>query len=425
MEKMPELHEIVDTARLEQIADLFAAVTGIPLVFTDSEGVAVTPLHDPLQFCGSLVTCPDAPTLCLRRRRWDVPEAELERTLRQKSDMTAPVLHHCRGNFRDSAVPVVVEAQIIGYAVFGRVLTEAPDCETFRSLAEKAGMPPEIGEKVCTAALVISEERLQAVSDFLKIIVDLVASAAYDQLKARRILELEAMRDSLMHMIVHDLRTPLTGIITGLQTVADCDYEAEITREFVPLAASSANVLLEMVNTLLDINKLESGEMKLERTTVQPAALVEQALAQVAAEAQAHGHELSTDLAADCPEIMADDEKLLRVIVNLLGNAVKFTPDGGRITVGTRCNSDGLVVSVSDTGPGIPPEYQEKVFEKFGQVEARQTGRKHSTGLGLTFCKLAVEAHGGRIWVDSEPGAGSTFAFSIPQTPGSGAAPPQ
>lgn len=104
-----------------------------------------------------------------------------------------------------------------------------------------------------------------------------------------------------------------------------------------------------------------------------------------------------------------------RVIANFVGNAIKFTPASGRIRVSVRVSNTGVRVSVSDTGPGIPPEFHERIFEKFGQVEAARHGAKHSSGLGLTFCKFAVEAHGGTIGVDSVVGQGSTFWFVVPQ----------
>jgi signal transduction histidine kinase len=112
--------------------------------------------------------------------------------------------------------------------------------------------------------------------------------------------------------------------------------------------------------------------------------------------------------------VSADHDILLRVIINLLDNAIKFTAADGTISMGVEPKEDGVLFSIRDNGPGIPVAYQEKIFEKFGQVEIRQSARKYSTGLGLAFCKLAVEAHNGRIWVESEDGAGSTFFFEIP-----------
>jgi len=146
------------------------------------------------------------------------------------------------------------------------------------------------------------------------------------------------------------------------------------------------------------------------------AELVAAAASQVASLAESQQLVLVRQIAADLPPLRGDENKLCRTLVNLLGNALKFTPSGGAVTVAACPSKEGQAVlfSVSDTGEGIPPEAFGRIFEKFGQVESRQGGRIMSTGLGLAFCKLAVEAHGGRIGVESAPGQGSTFSFTIP-----------
>ena len=118
----------------------------------------------------------------------------------------------------------------------------------------------------------------------------------------------------------------------------------------------------------------------------------------------------------DCelPQFLGDEEKLVRTIVNLLGNAIKFTPNGNEITLAVQPERERLCFKVIDTGEGIPAESFDRIFEKFGQVENRKSGRQMSSGLGLTFCKMVVEAHGGHIWVESELGKGSTFSFVVP-----------
>jgi len=217
-------------------------------------------------------------------------------------------------------------------------------------------------------------------------------------------------------MIIHDLRTPLTSIIGSLETIVDGEYEAETTGVLVPMALASSEELLEMVNTLLDINKMESGKMRLDNVKeIRFSELAQAASAQVNGLLQEYGHEL--DVKVDPPDatLVADEDLLRRVVVNLLGNAIKFTQGGGHIRLTARGTEDGLTISVEDNGPGIPPEDRERVFEKFGQAQARKEGRKHSTGLGLTFCKMAAEAHGGRIWLESEVGKGSTFYVFIPR----------
>lgn len=413
-ETRPSLVDLVPVETLERVARMFELTAGVPMVFTDAGGTAVTELHDPLRYCGTLVSCPGVASLCLRRRKWDEPEPTIEEKIREKHADETPVQHRCVGGFVDAAVPIVVEGQIVGYSVFARSRTQPPDIGEFRALAEQRGMEPEVGEEVARRTLVMSEEQVGHVAEFLQVITNLVARAAYDTIRAQQVLELEQLRDSLVHMIVHDLRTPLTGIIGSLQTVLDGEYDPELTQEFVPLALSSSETLLEMVNTLLDINKMESGEVKLTREQVDFAEIAETAAAQVRGLMSERGHELVVQVPPECPLAEMDRDLVRRTVVNLLGNAAKFTPDGGRITLSAHCSEDGLTFSIADTGPGIPAEDQERIFEKFGQVETRQTGRKHSTGLGLTFCKMVAEAHGGRIWVESELGKGSTFWVWIP-----------
>lgn len=235
----------------------------------------------------------------------------------------------------------------------------------------------------------------------------------------RRGLELERMRDDLIHMIVHDLRTPLSSVITGLQTMETMGELNEAQQETLDIALNGGQTLFGMINDLLDIGKMESGMLELDLKETRPADLVELALKQVEFLASAKNIKLATEIDADLPPIAADGEKLLRTLVNLLGNALKFTPSGGMgvVKIAVRRSevaTQSLLFFVSDNGEGIPQESFDRIFEKFGQVVTRTAGRKHSTGLGLAFCKLVVEAHGGRIWVESEMGMGSTFCFSIP-----------
>lgn len=240
------------------------------------------------------------------------------------------------------------------------------------------------------------------------------------QLQLRRSLkqlqELERMRDSLTHMIVHDLRTPLTSLLAGVQTVELLGALNEDQREVLALATEGGQTLLSMINDLLDIGKTEDGSLTLDRAAVCPRDLTDRAVVQVASLARDKEMALERRAAPELLPLAADEEKLLRTLVNLLGNALKFTPPGGRVTVSADAERDGAVrFQVTDTGEGIPREAFSRIFEKFGQVESRTAGRKMSTGLGLTFCKMVVEAHGGRIWVESEPGQGSTFSFIIPR----------
>jgi len=235
----------------------------------------------------------------------------------------------------------------------------------------------------------------------------------------RRATVLEQMRDDLTNMIVHDLRTPLTSLISGLQTLEMVGDLNESQQEVMGISLSGGYTLLGMINDLLDISKMESGLLRLEYAEVTPTDLTGSALKQVEALANSKDLKLVALVEAGLPRLTADGDMLLRTLVNLLSNAVKFTPPRGVISVTARPGAGGQSIqwSVSDTGEGIPPNAFDRIFEKFGQAEMRIAGRKQSTGLGLTFCKLAVEAHGGRIWVDSVVGKGSTFFFEVPLDP--------
>jgi signal transduction histidine kinase/CHASE3 domain sensor protein len=232
----------------------------------------------------------------------------------------------------------------------------------------------------------------------------------------KRLQELEKMRDDLTGMIIHDLRTPLTSVISGMQTLeAVGDLNAD-QHEMMEIAIAGGETLLGMINDLLDVEKMESGTIQLEYSALDATGLINGAIAQVASLAEGKRLTLIKQIASDLPPFQGDAGKLTRTLVNLLGNAIKFTPSGGAITVAARRSEEGnsVVFAVTDTGEGIPAESFERIFEKFGQVENRKAGRMMSTGLGLTFCKLAVEAHGGHIAVESTPGQGATFCYAIP-----------
>ena len=238
----------------------------------------------------------------------------------------------------------------------------------------------------------------------------------YDEVQEnyRKLKDLEQLRDSLVHMVVHDLRTPLTSLLTGLQSVSALGSLNPEQDELLSISVEGGRTLLDMINELLDVSKMEEGSFVLERSPIDVSMLAEHARSQVAVLAENKRLTLTIDLAPDLPSIQADEDKIRRLLVNLLGNAIKFTPESGAVALRASHDGAGIHISVTDTGEGIPPESFEKIFEKFGQVENRQAGRKMSTGLGLTFCKMVAEAHGGKIWVESELGHGSTFHVVLP-----------
>ena len=226
----------------------------------------------------------------------------------------------------------------------------------------------------------------------------------------KRLQEVEKLRDDMRNMIVHDLRTPLTSVIAGVEMLGNHGTLSESQREMISIATQGGKTLLSMINDLLDVEKMESGAATLHYEELSAGALVAEALTQVASLAEMEGTSLVTNVASGLPLFKGDANKLSRTIVNLVANAIKFTR-AGVVTISVSQQTESLRFAVRDTGRGIPAEAFGRIFEKFGQLDARN---KVGTGLGLAFCKLAVEAHGGSIGVESTIGEGSTFWFTIP-----------
>lgn len=231
----------------------------------------------------------------------------------------------------------------------------------------------------------------------------------YDKLQ-----KLEQLRDDLVHMVIHDLRGPLTGITGYLDLIPIFGDLNEKQSRYVENSRSSCDQLINMISSLLDVSKMENNELTLNIESTDLVSLINDTISSLQGLAS-QGNITILPPDTDTTQIVpCDKEFISRLLTNLIVNAIKFTPDGGTITIGLQKDDQACRISVSDTGPGIPADYHSRIFEKFGQIEARQDGQQHSTGLGLTFCKLAAEAHGGAIGVESQENQGSTFWFSLP-----------
>jgi signal transduction histidine kinase len=231
----------------------------------------------------------------------------------------------------------------------------------------------------------------------------------------RKLKELEAARDTLTHMIVHDLRSPLTGLqgyLDLLRMAVAAGSHGEVL-EFARDAHAVAGHLKEMLSQVLDVSRLESGDMPLSSEDTDLVQLLPGAVASLGPPPE--GIDIVYELAEQPVVIACDRHVIARVVANLVGNAFKFAPRRGEVRIGLE-GWDGVVrVTVSDNGPGVELEHRKLIFEKFGQAPLGRAGKARSSGLGLTFCKLAVEAHGGRIGVDSSNGGGARFWIEFPR----------
>jgi signal transduction histidine kinase len=217
----------------------------------------------------------------------------------------------------------------------------------------------------------------------------------------------------------HELRTPLNAIIGFSEVLSDRMFGElnEKQAEYLRDINASGTHLLSLINDILDLSKIEAGRMELELTEFDLPMAIENALILVRERAGRRSIALHTGIDDRLGAIQADERKVRQVVLNLLSNAIKFTPEGGRIDV-VAVAKDGFVeVSVSDTGVGIAPQDQEAVFEEFRQVGTDYARKHEGTGLGLALARKFVDLHGGRIWVKSQIGQGSTFTFTIPVIP--------
>lgn len=233
-------------------------------------------------------------------------------------------------------------------------------------------------------------------------------------------MELEQFKQEMSHMLVHDLRSPLGGVITGVHTSLEELREnprpdLAMVTTMLNVAETSARSLLSLVDGLLDINKLEAGEMPLRLADVSLAEIAGRVCRTLDPQAAAGAIQLTLSAPSDLPCLRADESLIERVLTNLVDNAIRYTPLGGRVDIRVEPSGAVHTVTVIDSGDGIPESQRERIFERFVQIDATQRKRgSKGSGLGLTFCKLAVEAHGGRIWVDGGPEGGAAFHFTLP-----------
>jgi PAS domain S-box-containing protein len=227
--------------------------------------------------------------------------------------------------------------------------------------------------------------------------------------------EIEEKKDEFFSTISHEMRTPLFSIQGFARLILEGQVNDEKTQqEFLGIIERQAGQLAQMVNNLLNMSRLESGMFRLERQPTQLLDVIQQAVAKLRSIAQGKNIALQAELPSSLPLITSDRDWLEQVITNLVGNAIKFTPEGGQVTIAAQQSNHQIVVEVSDTGIGIPASALDLIFTKFYRVPDDGAGRPEGTGLGLHIAKQIIEAHGGRIWAESKPGQGSTFRFTLP-----------
>ena len=247
------------------------------------------------------------------------------------------------------------------------------------------------------------------------------ALATVDALE--RLRASEALREDMAAMLIHDLKNPLAASLGGSQVLLRRGSSlGEDDRRLLNMTIRSQTRLLGMIENLLGIARAEAGDMPVNLSDTDLGMIARVATEEAQQEAEGAGVSVSVE-PGTLARARCDEELTRRVVANLLANAIRFTPEGGRVTVSLQQRDGEALITVRDTGPGIAAHLHEAIFDKFEQAQASEAGHRGSVGLGLAFCRLAVEAQGGRIWADSRPGEGSAFTFSLPLYPQSAGTP--
>jgi PAS domain S-box-containing protein len=228
------------------------------------------------------------------------------------------------------------------------------------------------------------------------------------------IKKLRQYQEDSVAMIYHDLRTPIANIISAVDILHSMhlEYNNPGVTSLVNILSRSIDRMQRLTSNLLDVKYLEAGQALVKRKQTPIPEIIMDAVQNIQLGAESKGQKLEIDIAPVLPELFVDADMIKRVLINLLENASKFTPKGGIIRVDAKQADGNVLFSVKDTGPGIPTDAMQKIFEKFVTFSPETHSR--SLGIGLAFCRLAVEAHGGKIWAESDPGKGSAFQFILP-----------
>ena len=299
------------------------------------------------------------------------------------------------------ALSSILLALLLGYAISGSIIAPVRQMEARFD---------EIGKgQFSKPVVVVNRDELGTLASNLNRMSDELGRL-YEQIEMAN-----RHKSEFLANMSHELRTPLNAILGFSEVLNDGIYgelnpkQAEYLRDI----HSSGLHLLSLINDVLDLAKVEAGRMELLIDVFDVPSAIERAVTLVKERATRHGIQLALELDELLGEFTGDERKFKQILLNLLSNAVKFTPEGGRVTVSAKATDDGLQVSVRDTGIGIAPESQEKIFEAFRQADGSHNITREGTGLGLTLARRFVEMHGGKMWLESKPGAGSTFTFNI------------
>jgi signal transduction histidine kinase len=445
------LEDLVDRDGLDELCRSFHALFGIPVRIYSSDGALLADAAGEQELCAYVNTTPGGRKACA---------AVVGAVRAHEPGETGDVVHPCFTGANYRILAIEYDGRRVGRLIVGPFLpnnlTEAPPS----LFAIDPAIVPEEAQALLPKMPRAKAETVTRISGHLKAVLDLILFSghkahvtstmhlasvreSYRQLEEKtgrlqeafdRLKELDRLKSNFLATVSHELRTPLTSIIGYSEMLVE-GLAGELRpeqQEFVKTIHEKGEQLLSLIMGLLDLSKLESGTMRMAMRTARMEAVLREVVSTLTPTARKKGVRLELDLEAGMGELRGDPERLRQVFLNLVENAIKFTPTAGSVTLRTRMVADAgegeeeglsllaptrshLEVRVEDTGIGIPPRERAKVFDPFYQVDSSSTREYGGTGLGLSIVKRLVEAHSGDIRIEDNPPRGTTFIVSLPQ----------
>lgn len=414
MEKL-YLTDLIDVNILQRIQDAFSDMSGFSAITTDHEGRAVTIGSNFSDFCvkytrQSRVGCARCELCDKSGAEWALEEGKA-------------VSYRCHAGLVDFAAPIMARNQLVGCFVGGQILTEKPDYEKFRKIAESIEVDPDEYIEALKRIPIVEKEKVERAAEFLHTTASVISDIAYGKyqaLKASEDLEKVAnMKSDFLANMSHEIRTPMNAVI-GMAEMALREELPPVARDYIKQIQSSGKALLTIINDILDFSKIESGKMDINMVEYEPMTIINDISNIIMTRIGDKDIELVLDIVPDIPKkLYGDNIRIKQIIVNLANNAVKFTQTG-QVLLKLQYEREEndwlkLKVSIKDTGIGIKKKDLGKLFQSFQQVDSKRNRNIEGTGLGLAISKQLLTLMGGDIGVTSEYEKGSEFTFELPQ----------
>jgi signal transduction histidine kinase len=444
LQQEASLGDLLDVKSFTEVCQSFAELYRVGLKVFDAQGNRLVEVKvGNADFCGYIWQKPAGRSQCIATVQRVKGEAVPEEA--------KPTAFDCFSGCRYVVQPVLYEGDAIGRIVFGPFvpddLVQLPRSLTSIAPDFDAGTAASYMQKIRRVPQVTAEKILHHFAEILDVLVftghkNLLTARlhieavqeSYRELQDKnrqleesfgKLKELDRLKSNFLATMSHELRTPLTSVIGYSEMMLE-GLGGPLTgeqREYLGIIMEKGENLLQLITSILDITKIEAGRVRLVMSEVEMGQLVRDAVSTVLPHARKKGLTLHCEQAADMAKVLCDREKVRQCLINLVSNAVKFTPSGGTVTVGaSELSGERVALFVADTGIGIPAEHLQKVWDVFYQVDGSSTREYGGAGLGLAIVKSFVEAHGGEVQVRSTPDTGSTFTMVFPRRGAAGAA---